>query len=71
MQLKDLVAGADSMVLFGVDDALFCADLPLGDAVAALHAHAALVCGRNLYVIFNKHSVYVTCSMKFSDLAFL
>ena len=29
-QLKELVAGADNHVLFGVDDALFCGDLPLG-----------------------------------------
>ena len=29
-QLKELVGGADGHVLFGVDDALFCGDLPLG-----------------------------------------
>jgi hypothetical protein len=43
-QLKELVAGADSHVLFGVDDALFCGDLPLGDAVAALQARPSLLC---------------------------
>jgi hypothetical protein len=29
-QLKELVAGSDGYILFGVDDALFCGDLPLG-----------------------------------------
>lgn len=43
-QLKDIVAGAQSHVLFGVDDALFCGEVPLGAAVAALEARPTLLC---------------------------
>ena len=43
-QLKDIVAGAESHVLFGVDDALFCGEVPLGAAVAALEARPTLLC---------------------------